>query len=225
MTRKITDPRIDAYFEKYFKRSIASMCEMDGEMPLVKGSHTVPKCLVSFHDAKKNYWRGAFIHFFNNDYQFDGEHGIWLDTAKHLPVLEQYRGVISPDFSLYSNDSIIPQMWNTYRNRLVQCHLERLGFDVIPCASWGKPETFNFCFKGLPKNIVVAVSTLGVIRSPGKRALFEVGYSEMSRRIAPELVVLYGSTVGLALDGAPYINFTNTTYNWAHLPTTKRKVM
>ena len=74
MAQQITDPRIDAYFEKHFKCSIASMCEMDGEMPLVKGSHTVPKCLVSFHDANKKYWRGAFVRFFNNDYQFAEEH-------------------------------------------------------------------------------------------------------------------------------------------------------
>lgn len=220
-----SNPRIAAHFDKYFKWSIASMCEMDGDIPVVKGSHTVPKCLVSFCDMKKNYWHGAFVHFFSNDYEFDGANGIWLDTVRHIPALERYNGVIAPDFSLYSDDRVIPQMWNTYRNRLVQCHLERLGFDVIPCVSWGKPNTFDFCFKGLPKNSVVAVSSLGVMRSRKKISLFELGYGEMCRRLSPEFIVLYGSDKGLALGDVPHRCFRNATYDWTSSLASMRKAV
>ena len=220
-----TEERSEAYFDKYFKWSIAAMCEMDGDMPMVKGCHVIPKCLVSFHDLKKRQWHGAFVHFFRNDYEFDGANGIWLDTVRHLPFLERYRGVIAPDFSIYSDDRRIPQMWNTYRNRLLQCHLERLGFDVIPCVSWGRPDTFDFCFRGLPKGSVVAVSTLGVMRDKAKKNAFENGYREMCERIAPEFVVVYGSDAGLSLGKTPYRTFRNATYDWIDLLATKRKAV
>lgn len=218
------NPRIDAYFDKYFKWSIASMCEMDGDMPLVKGSHTIPKCLVSFTSMRKRHWLGAHIHFFSNDYEFDGAHGIWLDTTKHLSSLGQYRGVLSPDFSLYSDDRTIPLMWNTYRNRLVQCHLERLGFDVITSVSWGNQSTYAYCFSGIPQNTVIAVSTLGVMRSKEKIATFEEGYHEMCKRLTPELVVLYGSDRGLNLGATPYRRFENGTYDWTDLQSQRKAV-
>lgn len=213
------DYKIISYFDKYFKWSIASMSEMDGDMPMVKGSHTIPKCLVSFLDIKKNVWDGAFVHFFHNDYKFDGEHGIWLDTTRHLPLLERFKGVLSPDFSLYSNAGRIPHMWNTYRNRLVQCHLERLGFEVIPTVSWGGSDSYDFCFKGLPKNSVVAVSSLGVMTSREKIKVFEDGYHEMCSVLRPEFVILYGSDKQLSLGDTPYRCFSNGTYDWTNLLT------
>lgn len=220
-----TNKRVGAYFDKYFKWSISAMCEMDGDMPMVKGSHVIPKCLVSFHELKRKKWRGAFVHFFQNDYEFDGAKGIWLDTGRHLSLLERYRGIVAPDFSVYSDDKRIPQMWNTYRNRLMQCHLERLGFEVIPCVSWGGADTFDFCFKGLPRNSVVAVSSIGVMRNKAKTALFETGYREMCERVLPEFVVLYGSDTGLSLGSTPHRTFRNATYDWTGLAASERKAV
>lgn len=214
MSEMTGDHRVVAYFDKYFKWSIAEFCTFDGEMPLVKGSMNVPRCLVSYKEARKKYWRGAYVHFFLNDYQFDGERGIWLDTVRHVPLLEEYRGVLSPDFSLYRNMGRIPQAWNTYRNRLVQCQLERLGCDVISTVSWGTDETYGFCFKGLPKGKVVAVSTLGVMKLKESMATFEAGYREMCRVLQPVTVVVYGSVRGLDFGGTPFVRFESNTYNW-----------
>jgi len=53
----------------------------------------------------------------------------------------------------------------------------------------GGPETFWFCFDGVEKKSVVAVSILGV-RS--EKDLFMQGYNEMLRRINPEKIICYG---------------------------------
>jgi len=110
-------------------------------------------------------------------------------------------------------------MWNTYRNRLVQCHLERLGFEVIPTVSWGSSDSYDFCFKGLPKNSVVAVSSLGVMTSREKIKVFEDGYHEMCSVLQPEFVILYGSDKQLSLGNTPYRCFSNGTYDWTNLLT------
>lgn len=219
------NPRVTAYFDRYFKSSIASRCKMDGDMPMVKGSHAIPRCLVPFPKIRYKYWRGAFVHFFSNDYEFDGQGGIWQDTTRHIPLLERYKGVISPDFSLYSDGGRIPLLWNTYRNRLVQCHLERLGFEVIPSVSWAGQNTYEFCFNGIPRNSVVAVSTLGVMKSAAKKSMFEDGYREMCCHLSPEFVVLYGSDKGVDLGTTPYRQFDNSTYAWTGALAANRKAV
>lgn len=195
---------------------------MDDGIPKVKGCHIVPKCLVSFLDMKR-HWNGAFVHFFHNDYQFDGEHGIWLDTVRHLPTLELFRGTLSPDFSTYMDAGRILNLWNVYRNRLVQCHLEQLGLLVIPTVSWADAATYDFCFKGIPRHSVVAVSSLGVMTSSTTRKVFEEGYAKMCDALQPECVVLYGSDRNLSLGETPRRCFRNGTYDWTDLTARCRK--
>ena len=217
------DHRVINYFDKAFKWSIAAMCEKDGDFPVVKGCHVVPKCLVSFLKAKKKRWNGAFLHFFHSDYLFDGARGIWFDTLRHLAELERFRGVLSPDFSMYPEAGRIPNLWNTYRNRLMQCHLERLGLLVIPTVSWADQTTYDFCFRGIPRHSVVAVSSLGVMGTAEKRRAFEAGYSKMCETLQPESVVLYGSDRNLSLGETPHRCFRNGTYDWTDLTAQCRK--
>lgn len=54
---------------------------------------------------------------------------------------------------------------------------------------WGEPNTFWFCFDGIPKGSIVAVSTIGVRK---EKSLFMQGYEEMMRKIKPKVVICYG---------------------------------
>ncbi len=55
--------------------------------------------------------------------------------------------------------------------------------------AWGEPNTYWFCFDGIAKGSVVAVSTLGVRT---EKTLFMQGYDEMLRKIKPDTVICYG---------------------------------
>lgn len=215
--------KIDYYFEKMFKWSVASMCKLDGDYPIVKGSLNTPECLISFKNCARYKWVDGYVHFFQHDYTFDGAHGIWYDTVRHLENLAKFKGILSPDFSVLCGSQRIPQMWNVYRNRLVQIHLERLGIDVIPTISWADIKSFDFCFKGIPKNTVVAVSTLGVMKNKVARSLFETGYREMCNIINPKKVLLYGSDKGLDLPDVPYKIYDINTYDWTKITNQKEE--
>ena len=54
------------------------------------------------------------------------------------------------------------KIYNTFRSRWCGAYLQSNGVKVIPTLAWGGPETFWFCFDGVEKKSVVAVSTLGV---------------------------------------------------------------
>lgn len=55
--------------------------------------------------------------------------------------------------------------------------------------SRGEPDTFWFCFDGIEKGSIVAVSTIGV---RNEKDMFMSGYREMLRRVSPSCVICYG---------------------------------
>lgn len=209
-------PRYE-YFEKNFKWSVRQSAETDCGFPVLKGCGIVPKCLVQFTEARRKLWKGGFVHFFLDDYLFDGNRGIWSSTDRYRTMLSQYAGVLAPDFSVYSDFDRIPQMWNVYRSRLVAREFELWGLNVIPTVTWGDASTFDFCFKGIPRHTVLAVSTVGVMKSRETRKAFEAGFARMCECLSPSLAVLYGSARGLELGGCPIKCYSNNTYDWTHL--------
>ena len=70
--------------------------------------------------------------------------------------------------------------------------MQMYGIDVIPTISWSDRESFDWCFDGEPVGSVVAVSSVGVMNSKERKALFMDGYSEMMDRLQPETVLFYG---------------------------------
>jgi hypothetical protein len=85
------------------------------------------------------------------------------------------------------------QLWNTYRSRWCGRFWQEQGFTVIPTVSWSTAESHDFCFLGLPRRSVVAVSAVGVnLDQPLEYRLFVDGYLEMVRRLEPLVVLAYG---------------------------------
>ncbi len=82
------------------------------------------------------------------------------DMSKKLDkALKQYRAVLTPDYSMYTDMNPTIQLYNTFRNRWVGAYFKENGIKVIPTVSWGLENTFDFCFNGIDKGSIVAVST------------------------------------------------------------------
>lgn len=109
-------------------------------------------------------------------------------------MLQAYCGVLTPDFSMYTEMPIAMQLFNTFRNRWCGAYLARQGLRIVPTVNWGTEESFDFCFAGIEKGSVVAVSTY-MFHAHGNHAdqkdLFMKGYKEMLRQIEPEYVICY----------------------------------
>ena len=72
--------------------------------------------------------------------------------------------------------------------------LGRNGINVINNVRWGTPETYRYCFDGIPEHSIVAIGTCG--GSPRKlidRRRFEDGLDEMIKRLKPHTIIIYGS--------------------------------
>lgn len=150
-----------------------------------------PCDFVGFNFAKSAKNRAEKgVHFFIDDYQFNR---LWTNIDRYIPLLAEFKYVMSPDFSTYTDFPKVIQIYNHYRKHWVGAYLQETGIQVIPTISWSTPDSFNWCFDGEPVGGTVAVSSVGCMGSKCKRQLFLAGYEEMVKRLKPESIIFHGS--------------------------------
>ena len=166
--------------------------------PDMKPTYTTGNKFIRFCDWKETDERPEeyIAHFFYDDYKFMSA---WREPNKYVDRLRQFKAVISPDFSLYTDFPMALQILSCYRRQWCGAYWQSLGIDVIPDVIWGEPETFEWCFDGIPKGGTVALSSVGVKRdkewNSKEGSLFKQGYDEMLKRLEPETILYYGDMI------------------------------
>ena len=166
-------------------------------IPDVPKSDIVGDKMIRFCDWKEipEEKRNEFIvHFYYDDYKFMSA---WRDPDKYIDRLREFKAVVAPNFSVYTDFPRVLQILSCYRKNWVSRYWEGKGIDVIPQVVWGDKESYNYCFTGFPKNSVVSVSTLGIMQDNewnGKKGqMFLNGYKEMINRLKPKAILFYGT--------------------------------
>lgn len=114
-------------------------------------------------------------------------------ARRYLPLLKRFKGVISPDFSLYRKMPLCMQIWSTYQGRALAHWWQSNGIEVIPNVRFGDERTYSFCFDGIEPYSTVAVGTVGCIKRNEDRESFKRGLAEMVLSLQPKTIVVYGS--------------------------------
>lgn len=127
------------------------------------------------------------VHFFVDDYRFEG---IYKNPQKSLSKYSQYKFLLTPDFSTYSDMDLWRQLESVAKNRWVGAYWQSKGLTVIPTISWSTPRSFEFCFDGIEQDSTVAVGMIGCKRS---RLGFMRGYNTMLERLQPEKIIVFGT--------------------------------
>lgn len=187
---------------------------IDDGYPLLSGTEYVPTDLLGFNYAKSDTKpEGKSLHFFLDDYQFER---LWNNPQEYTPLLRKYESVLTPDWSLYRDMPLPMQAWNIYRARAIGDYWEREGLTVIPTLSWSDRESFSFCFKGIPKDSTVAVSTVGVKNDTQAWQLFKEGMWRAIQEVQPSHILLYGGNIDFDFKNIPVTEYANSvTTRWA----------
>lgn len=161
-------------------------------IPALKPSFFVPEYLAAWNNPRQREYAAQFggaLHFFLDDYRFETA---WSSPERLLQRVLTVGASLTPDFSLWRGMPRAAQVWNTYRSRWCGAFWQSNGVEVVPTACWGSPDTFDFCFDGIPENAHVAVSAIGIRSNDVDKALFRAGMQEMLRRTQPKLLLSYG---------------------------------
>ena len=182
------------------------------QMPKIRNDNFIPDDLIGFNYAKSSKEKNVGIHFYVDDYQFER---VWNAPEKYIDILSEYDCILSPDFSLYMDMPMPMKIWNIYRSRQIGAYYQNQGINVIPTISWAEPETFEFCFQGIPKGSIVSVSTIGVKQNSEALAIWDEGMREMINRIEPSAILVYGGKLDFDYGDIKVIYFDNkVTKNW-----------
>ena len=187
--------KIEQFNKNYdvFRSFLVKGVDYDGifELPKIKTSDELPNRLVSFSNAMSKSWNDfeTWVMFYEYDVKFER---LWNNPKKYLNKLKNFKGVISPDFSLYRNMPFVMQLWNTYRGRALAVWLQSNGIEVIPNVRFNDIRTFAFCFDGIEKNKTVAIGTHGCIKQKTDKEYFKAGLAELIHRLSPQNLVIYG---------------------------------
>ena len=157
-------------------------------IPDLKPDEFLIKELIPYRVDKN---RNGTAHFFLDDYRFER---CWKNADSQLAVLKQYDGVLSPDFSMYTNYPEAFQIWQVYRNRWCARYWQENGIKVIPTVSWSDELSYKYAFLGIPKHSVVAIGTVGILNDKNATTLFMQGFEEMLKQLEPKEILIYGNT-------------------------------
>ena len=185
------------------------MCKDKWDIPYIEKQDIHGEYIefLGFDNIKPNDFknRNKIVHFFLDDYKFEK---VYNYPQKYVDILKQYKAVLTPDFSLYSDMPLSLQLYNTFKNRWCGSYWQHNGIKVIPTISWSTLESFEFCFNGIEKGSTVAVSTLGVRKV---KDLFLQGYNEMMKRIQPSLVICYSKPFPEMAGNIVFVDYLITT--------------
>lgn len=163
--------------------------------PEVESDIFNPNDLIPFHTIKKKLKgdKDKTVHFFLDDYKFEQ---LWSDPRKYIEMLSHYNGMISPTFSLWSNQPYALNLYNLYRSRWCTRFFQEVGIQVLVDVRWCDVPSYDYAFSGIKKHTPVIVNTVGT-RSLDNRALFTNGFYEMLCRLEPSELYVYGEYMPL----------------------------
>lgn len=183
---------------KNFKGLSADLVEnaaFDGkfELPIIynENKELIPEDMIPF-DKRKLFRESLnyFINFYLNDSNFKQ---ILTNLDKYIKELRNFKGVISPDFSLYRDMPNAIQLSNTYINRAIGHYMQSQGLYVIPNVRWSDSRSFEYCFDGLEKEGIYCISTHGCIKRKVDKYYLKKGLKVFIEKLMPKTVLVYGA--------------------------------
>ncbi|WP_277752776.1 DUF4417 domain-containing protein [Bifidobacterium jacchi] len=132
-----------------------------------------------------------------------------------FPSCESSTESSPPDFSLYWGAPKPVLQGNVYRSRIIGHYLQRSGLPVVTNIRWGDEGTFDFCFLGVARHSMVAISTVGCISSRKEKTVFALGLEAMMSELEPARVIVNGpmpaEVFGRYWDAAEFHTYTSWT--------------
>ena len=170
------------------------------EIPLIKkpDEFIIPKGMIPYNELDKSKNYEEFVCFYEHDIHF---RDILTATKEQIEFLKKFKGVISPDCSLYYDMPLVLQMTNTYLNRQIGHYLQTQGIYVIPNVRWGDERSYlriipgerPFAFLGLEKHGIYSIGTYGCCKTAEYKHHLKEGLRSFINEIEPEIILVYGA--------------------------------
>lgn len=154
--------------------------------------------LIPFNLCKHRIKRdkSKAVHFFIDDYKFEQ---IWTCPKRYIDLFLWYGSIISPTFSVWSNQPYALNLFNMYRSRYITRYYQSFGVNVLVDVRWSDESSYDMCFSGIEKGSPVIVNTVGT-KLLRNRKMFNAGFPKMLEAIEPSKLYVYGERKPLTFE-------------------------
>ena len=175
-----------------FRSYLVQGARYDGklEIPIIEAESALPNRLIPFSKALKTEDYDQWVHFYEDDEKFER---VWNKPYYYLQKLRKFKGVITPDFSIYRDMPLVMQEWNTYRGKAIGHFLQNYGIAVLPNVRTGDERTYDFCCNGIVPGKTICVGSHGCVKINEERSFFKKGLDVIVDKIRPTCIVVYGT--------------------------------
>lgn len=135
----------------------------------------------------------ALLAFYTHDSKFER---IFTNAGEVIEKIlaAGFLGVVSPNFSIYSNWPRIVQMFQVYKSRWVSRYMQGVGIGVIPDVDWAGVESLDFCFDGIPFGLpCVSVQMQTKLTEESDFENRRMGIKAIVEKLKPETLLVYGA--------------------------------
>lgn len=175
------------------------------DMPYLTYSDSVlPDYLCLYKDTKDyNKTLKTFVVFYQYDDEFDWLDGLFNAIYYNITeLLEYYKerfrnvfGFISPDYTQAGDVHFIENAYRCFKARIVSIWLiVECNAVVIPNIAYVNKRSVEYCFDGIEKNSVVAISAKGLIQNENQRRILIETVKETVDIISPSAIVVCSVT-------------------------------
>ncbi|MCR4773958.1 MAG: DUF4417 domain-containing protein [Prevotella sp.] len=163
------------------------------DIPVVKACNVEPPQRI----LPYNVWReerdmDAAVCFYIDDYRFAS---LRQDPMTVIEKIKNAPFVIAPDFSQTTDMPAWQRMNNSCLNKAYAAYFQRNGLNVIPNVSWSLPDSYEYCFEGLPKHSIICINSMGANASSTSRYLWRKGYEQALKVLQPTFILRYGAVM------------------------------
>jgi hypothetical protein len=133
------------------------------------------------------------IGFYTDDARFEC---LWERPSEYVSRMLNLgcRVALSPNYSLWANQALAVQLWNTYRSRWIGRYCQEAGIAVIPDVNWSSAASYDFCFLGIPTGAPAISVQLQTLNEPAEIDAARRGLALALDRLKPQRVLVYGFT-------------------------------
>lgn len=187
------------------------------EQTWVHGMKLQPDMLFVYKADGKGFWpkvRRGVMCFYTEDVQFEEVWTQAVDIVKALKMAD-FKAIVAPDYSTYSNDPAAVQLYNIYRTRWTARYWQKAGIKIIPSLTLYSQRMAKYANVGIPRGTpVVATQAQTGFASKNKeqaRKEFIRHINLAIEEIGMQHVIIYGSNHRSKLE--PYLP-TGVQYHW-----------
>lgn len=174
-------------------RDIAKIGPYD--MPVIEPNYIIPSVVETTpfdRIASKKSNRESIVIFYINDYRFANR---LTHPWSYTDLLSQYNGVIAPDLSQYTNMDFAERLSNCYWNKIFTAYWQKYNVNIYPNVTWSLPDSYEYSVAGYPRQSVIAINSMGILKSHFSTSLWLDGYHFMLNALDPICILRYGPKI------------------------------